>query len=305
LESVQIDPSKIECIPTSYRYGHTGTNFSPGTLNKTTYVYNSTKANAIIIDTLPFNSPVNILTEYPEFFLVCSPKAKSGYIKKTELYLHSLFWGYKSCTYLFGISKYGTNDNTDCNRSTLKVVKVNDKNKIVYFYNDSIMGKNYKIKLIHNSALKNSEAVFYLSYHCYSEIGVVADHFIVDNGNELSRLILTSGSGDGGSSDISTVYLPVRLTNGKKIVLAKNGVLSVDETTAKVETYPYPTNCGIPIEELIVVENKSVEDQWNEEKGEKVYNKDGTEALDISNIETIYYQWTGKIIKRVKNIRSK
>lgn len=305
IQTIEIDPSKIECVPTSYRYGDSWTNFSPGTFGESTFLYNSTTSDAKIIDTLKFNSPVNILTEYPDFFLVCTQSGKSGYVKKTDLYLHSIFWGLKSCTYLFGISNYGTNDNTSCKSSKLKVIKLNEKQVKINEYKDSILGKDYEIKLIHNSALKNAEALFYLSYHCYSEIGVVADHFIVDNGKQLSRLILTSGSGDGGFSDISSVYLPVTLTNGKKIVLAKNGILSIDEATAKAEIFSYPTNLGIPIDELIVVQDKSVEMLWDEEKGETKYNADGTMAENITNIVTTFYQWNGTTIKKVKTIKGK
>lgn len=296
LQRTQVDLSTIECMPTTFRYGDSWSTFSPGTFEETTFLYNSMTSNAKIVDTLEFNSPVNILAEYPDFFLVCNQKGKSNYIKKTDLYFHSIFWGLKSNTYLFGISKYGTNDNISCMSSKLKVVKINDKKEIVTKYNDSILGKDYEIKLLHNSALKNVEALFYLSYHCYSGIGLEVDHFIVDNGKGLSRLVLASGSGDGGYSDISTVYLPVTLTNGKKIVLAKNGVLSIDETTAKAEIFTYPTDLKVPINELVVVQDKSLEMLDG-------YNDDGTMAEDITNIVTTFYQWNGMGIHKIKTVK--
>lgn len=305
IESVHIDSSKIECMPTTYRYGNSWTNFSPGTFGITTYLFNSTNSNAKIIDTFKFNTSVNILSENGDFFLICSPKAKAGYVKKTDLYLHALFWGLKSYTYLFGINKYGTNDNIDCKTSILKVVKTNKDNALVDIYIDSIRGKNYEIKQCYNSALKNSEALFYLNYYCGNEMTTITDHFLVDNGNKLSRLIITSTSGEGGQADISTVYLPVRLTNGKKIVLAKNGVLAINEMTAKAEIYSYPPNSGIPIDELIVVENKSVEMLWDEDKGELKRNNDGTMAENITNVVTNFYQWNGTTIRKIKTIMGK
>lgn len=299
-QSIQIDYSTFECVSTYYRYGDSWSEFSPGTFGKTTFLYNSTKSDAKILDTLLFKSPVNILAEYSDFFLVCTQKGKSGYTKKTDLYLHQVFG-----KYLFGISKYGTDDNTNCKESELKVLKINDKNEIIDEYYDTISGKDYEIKFIHNLALKNAKALFYLNYHCYSEIGVSVDHFIVDNGQKLSRLIKTGSTGDGGYSDISTVYLPVTLTNGKKIVLAKNGVLSIDETTAKPELYSFPNNLGVQIDELIVVEDKSVEMLWDEEKGKLKYNNDGTMAENVTIISTTFYQWTGTTIKKIKTINGK
>ena len=309
IDTVEVDPSKIECIPTAYSYGYQD-NFSPGTFGKITFVYNSTKPTAKVLDSLPFNTSVNILKEYPEFFLVCTPKAKSGYIKKTGLYFHSVFWGLKSCTYLFGISKYPKKSNEpddfpSCDVSKIKVVKINKSNQIVDVYRDSILGRHYELKLLYNSALKNSEAVFYLNYDCYDEQGITEDHFIVDNGKKLSSLISARGSGDGGYAQENIVYLPVNLINSKKIVLAKNGVISVDNTTAKVELYPYPANCGIPIDELIIVEDRSVEPVDDDATGESKYDKDGNMAENITINETTYYQWNGTTLRKVKSIKGK
>ena len=310
VDTVEIDPSKIECIPTAYSYGY-NENFSPGTFGKITYVYKSTKPAAKIIDSLSFNTSVNILKEYPEFFLVCTPKGKSGYIKKTDLYFHSVFWGLKSRTYLFGISKYPKKNNNEpdnfptCAASELKVVKINESKEILDVYKDSIQGEHYELKLIYNSALKNSEAVFYLNYHCYDELGVSTDHFIVDNGKKLSSLIVRGGSGDGGDSEESIVYLPVYLTNSKKIILAKNGVISIDDNTAKPELYPYPANSGIPIDELIVVEDRSTEVVEDETNGETKHNSDGTVTEKITITGTTYYQWNGNTLRIIKTMKGK
>lgn len=308
-DTTEADPSKMECIPTQYTYGYNN-NFDPGTFGKTTYVYNSIKPAARVIDTLPFNVSVNILKEYPDLFLVCTPKAKSGYVKKTDIYFHSVFWGYKRCTYLFGIDKYPkpkdnqAGDFTACDASGLKVIKLSPTKKVLDVYHDSIQGAHYELKLIYNSALKNADAVFYLNYHCYSEIGITADHFIVDNGTKLSRLLIAGGEGDGGSSGQSTVYLPVNLINSKKIVLAKNGIISVDDNTAKVELYPYPANCGIPINELIVVEDTSTE-TVDDESGQPTYDSDGTLAKKITINQTTYYRWDGNTLRTIKIIKGK
>ena len=284
------------CEPIAYQYGDHWTNFSPGTFNATTLVYESTELNAKIIDTLPFNTSVNILAEYPDYFLVCTQNRESGYVNKKEIYLQSIFWGLKMRTYLFGISAYGTNDETSCDNSKLQVIKINDKKEILNVYQDSIYGKDYSINQIHNSALKNSEALFHLSYHCYSGIGVEVNNFIVDNGEQLSRLVLTSGSGDGGIFDQSIVYLPLTLTNGKKIILAKNGVLSINQITAEPEIFPYPKDLKIPIEELIVVQDISEEYIGG-------YKTDGTMARDIVTHATTFYQWNGTTLLKIKTLK--
>jgi hypothetical protein len=297
ITSAELDLTKIECMPQPfYHESNDWSFFFPGTFVEKTYVYNSIKPKAKIIDTLQFGTPVNILSEYPEFFLVCMPHAKAGYVKKTNLYFNS-FGG----THLFGISKYGTNDNISCRDSQLKVIKIDDKVGIVDVYYDSIMGNAYTARQIYECALKNTVATFHLTYGCYSGMGVTVDHFIIDNG-KLSRLIREGSSGDGGYSEICSVYIPIRLTAGTKIVLAKNGQLGVDSSTGKVEIYPYPKTCGIPIDELIIVESKSEEMLWDDEKGMPKVNNDGTVAVNISYVETTYYRWNGKSLQKVKTV---
>lgn len=296
------DPSKFECMPRPYHYGLQTDNFSPGTFGEVTYVYNSTDSNAVVIDSLPFNKPVNILHKEGDHYLICNPAGQAGYVKTTDLYLHAQYSGINRSTYLFGIDAYGTDDQISCETSSLKVIKLDRKRKVVDTYADSIWGNEYEVKQIYNSALKNSEALFFINYHCYSGIGLNADHFLVDNG-KLLRLTLAQSGGDGGYSDISEVYLPVRLSNGEKIVLARNGILSVDSNTGEVQTYPYPSDCGIPIEELVVLESKTQEMLYDEEKREYKLNEDGTMAVGISNLETTYYRWTGTELQKVKTIK--
>jgi hypothetical protein len=303
-ELTQVDLSKIECVPAAYRHGDIWTAPSYTVFSEITYVYDSQNSSANITDTLAFGTPVNILAEFSDHFLVCTPKTRAGYVKKTDISLQSLPGLGGEFYYLVGLSKYGTTDQISCKRSTLKIVKASPKNNVVDTYTDSIQGNDYYIKNLYNSTLKNVKTVFYVSYNCYSEIGVSVDHLIVDNG-KLSRLISGSSYGDGGSSEVTYIYLPIRLTNGKKVVLAHNGILTVNETSGKVQTYDYPKDCGIPIEDLVVVEETVEEMLWNEEKGEPLYNDDGTQAVSVTIRETIFYRWDGSKLQMVKTIKGK
>lgn len=312
-----LDPSKIECVPEQYYfYRETASGYNmyltPGAFKEKTYLYSSLNSNKKIIDTLRIGTEVNILKDYEDYFLICSSTGKTGYVKKEDLYMYSslLDLGYDNDKtnfgrYLIGIQKYKKIENKEYNENLLKIIKLNSEKQITETFIDSIPVSYSPVRELHYCALKNAKSIFYLKYSYYDEIGVVFDHFIVDNGKKLSRLIVTSGSGDGGYGDESTVYLPVRLTNGKKIVLAKNGILSVNEINGKPETFPYPTDSGIPIDELVIVENSSyglVED----DKGNEIeYNEDGTMALQIDIVETIYYRWNGTSLQKVKTIKGK
>lgn len=286
--------STLEEVPNSYQNADSWTEFSLGFCGKTTFLYDSNRFNANIIDTLPFLSIVKILSEGQDFFLVWTRKGERGYIKKTQLYLNQV-----AGNYYLGLNKYGTNDISSCAESELKVVKLHWRNnkEIVDKYYDTILGKSYDVKYI-NSALYNSNAVLHLNYSCYKEASVIKNHFIIDNGQKLSRLIKTSNFGEGGYSRKNTVYLPIKLRNRKKIVLAKNGTLSIDKTTANPEIYSYPSNLGVPKDELIVVEKKSVNKRLSkEEKRENKYNK------KVTILSTTFYQWNGTKIEKIKTIK--
>jgi hypothetical protein len=297
-ELTRVDPEKIECIPVRYTLQP---GYSPAIFSDTAYVYNSVNTGRKPKDTLRFGTPVNILAEVQDNFLICTPKGSSGYVNKNDVSLHLSIGKGGGGYYLIGLSQYGTTDHTSCDKSQLKVVLTGERKQQYDVYLDSILGNEYEIRNLYSTALKDVRTLLYLTYHCYSEIGYSVDHFIVDNG-KLSRLILTGNSGDGGVSDITNVYLPTHLTNGKKIVLARNGILSVDERNAKPQLYEYPKDLGIPIEELIVVEQTTEETGFDQEKGELLYNDDGTQAVHISVNRTDFYRWDGSTLRVVKTI---
>ncbi|MCC8426446.1 hypothetical protein [Mucilaginibacter sp. UR6-11] len=305
-DTAAIDPAKLGCLLTTYRYSYDPQTFSPGTFNKITYVYNAIKGTAKVIDSLPFNTPVNILKEYRDYFLVCTPKLKSGYIKKPDLYFQS-FYGGEDTSYLVGIAKYPphlseVDDDVTCEPGIVKFIKTGKSQKILNTYTDTIEGAHYQINKLSSSALKNSVGIFHLTYSCMHDIEDDMDLFVIDNGKKLSRLFLAGGSGDGGYYDDTRIYLPIQVTNGKKIVLAKNGVLSVDDTKPQLEIFLYPKDCGIAIDELIVVQSIQVEPVGDDKPK---YNNDGTEAENLTIEFTKYFRWDGNKLKLIRTIKGK
>jgi len=309
-DTTVIDPNTLGCLVTPYKHGYDNSEFAPGTFNKINYVYDSPKSGAKIIDTLSFNTSVNILKEYPEYYLVCTPKAKSGYIKKTDVYLNKMFGSVDMAFYYYltGITKYPKSadleENSEtCENGALKIIKIGDKsNKILDTYTDSVAGGNYDIKSINQIGLQNAKSIFHITCSCMHDIETDWDLFVVDNGKKLSRLIEINGSGDGGDGEGADIYLPITLVNGKKIVLAKDGELTLDFTTAKPEIYPYPADCGIPVNQLVVVE------YWTEsepEDGQPQYASDGTAISTKTITSTSYYKWDGSKLKEVKTTKGK
>ena len=291
--SKELDLSKIQCMPQAYARRSMWSHYSPGTISKKSVLYDSMDStNAKVIDTLTFDTPINILSEFKTFYLVCTPFAIPGYIKKEDVFFQSYGISRSKGKYYFGI------DN-----GKLKVTMTNNEQEIISQLIDNIGAEDYEVKKLYDSALKNAD-VFHISFHYYSGVGVEENRFVIDTDNKLSELLATFSSGDGGYADIMNAYLPIKLTNGEKVVLAKNGTLTINQSNGKTELYEYPEDCGIPIDELIVVESYTSEMIWDDETSNPATNEDGTMLEKNEILETIYYQWDGKALSKIKSIKN-
>jgi hypothetical protein len=295
----EVNLENIVCFPPSPQDG-----VAPfGTFSDVTFLFDSSDSTGKIIDTLLFNTPVNILKRFDNFLAVCTPEGKVGYIRNGDIY-NTVFYGYgrKLSHYLVGLSKYGINEywGSCIDKSHFKIVRINGEGKKEATYVDTLFCQNYEVKKLMYVALKNVHDSFHVSYSYYSEIGNGINQFIVDTGS-ITNLISVSSSGDGGVSNIAKVYLPVYMGGSKKVLLARDGVLSVDSNTGNVDTYPYPSNLKIPIEELIVVVQEEVEMVWNAEAGEQAYNADGSFVYDVYPSTPTFYRWDGSTLKEVRS----
>jgi hypothetical protein len=287
---IRYDTLRFECAPTAYRRPFKSDWFSPGTFNDRTFVYSQPRLNSRKTDTLPFKTPVNILAEDSDFYFVCIPKGRSGYVKKTDLYL------YEYGNYLFGITKYLDAPEACGKMNTFKVMNTYNSDVLI----DSVSSAHYVVNATSPVALKNVTLLFRLFYLCSSESGASVHHFIV-NTDKLHHFYVASRSGDGGNFWGTKIYIPVNLDNGK-IVLARNGELTVDQETGFAETFPYSKECGIPIDELVVVVDESGYHSSDQDSGG--YNSDGTPKITDYEARTIYYRWNGNSLKKVKTIKN-
>ena len=270
--------------------------YQPGIAVEQTYLYDFRKNDTVLLDTLTFLDPISLVAETGTHFLAATPKGTIGYIRRDAVYFHKLWSGHT-----IGITEYGTLAGDLCGTSKLRIQKLDADNSLSYTYSDSIEGKDYSIEVIYNSTLKKVKNIIHLNYHCYQGIGSNYEHFIVDNG-KLSQLAIMFSSGDGGYSDHSDIYLPIRLTNGKKVVLAKNGKITANSVTGKTEVHDYPKDCGIPIENLVVIETYTIGDVPEEYRNHSEYNKDGTQFIYKNDVVSTLYQWDGEQLKKIKQI---
>ena len=287
-------------------YNEKSWNISTGTFSKTSYVYFTPDTNSKQIDILDFHSPLTILLDTSDFFKIYTEHSKIGFIKKSDVYIYS-FYDFHDGAYfefLVGLSKY-----RDLWNSHLKIVKTdcnpNSKKKILLdSYLDTSSSSQIGISQVFNTALKNVNLLLKISTErSWSCPGVHNEKFIIHCNNKISDLIESSSTGESGYYDYTKIYLPVKLVNGK-ILLAENGVLSVDEATGLMRTYKYSQNIGIPIDELVVAYQEEAETFESEDpKADRVYNPDGTLKVKINSKSTILYRWNGTKLIKVKTIK--
>ncbi len=282
-------PAWMEVVDYAYYY-------RPGTFSRKNYIYDSADSTTNIIDTLNLGEPLNILKEYKDFYLVCTPKSRAGFIKKTDVFLYYFYKNTPSLKYYCGIINHKPferlRDVSYC-QSTFQIIKTNPKGEIMEVFIDTNIHRKYRMTEIYYSSLKNVDILFHLSYYyLYAE----EDKFIIDNG-KIMNLISGGGFGDGGYYDEQKVYLPIKLESGK-VVLVHNGKLKIDTYTLKANTFPYSKEIGIPIEDLIVVE-------YTDAHLTEGFNEDGSYAIEIHFQETIHYQWDGKELHKRNTIIQK
>ena len=121
--------------------------------------------------------------------------------------------------------------------------------------------------------------------------------------NKLIALPESSGTGEYGSEYYTKVYFPVPFDNGKVLLVEnadiKNMYNSWDQTT---NTIDYPSECGIPVEELIVAIEADEEGKYDEETGNYVEDENGYPIMEKLKHVVRFYRWNGTNIKLEKEI---
>lgn len=180
-----------------------------------------------------------------------------------------------------------------------------------YFVNVS---ENYT-----NSALKKLKGMITLEFYNAQCPGTFVHVFVGNCGDSLSVIESSFSSGEGTWYDSKVVYLPFRFENGNVLLVANGDVKNIfNYQTGGLNIFPYPADCGIPIEDLVVIESESAEEEMTEENGEEngeVSSEEGeytekteTESEDanippklkITHHSIEFFRWNGHKLVKVK-----
>ncbi len=158
-------------------------------------------------------------------------------------------------------------------------------------------------------ALKNINKLIDLEFYNAQCPGTSINVFVGDCGDSLTVIESSFSSGEQTWYDSRIVYLPFKFDNGKILLVANADVTNIfNHQTAELNVFPYPADCGISIEELIVIVNESGEEEEiieNTEEASEHETHDVEPAIDKEPVLKVqrsveYYRWDGYKAVKVK-----
>nr|WP_121269826.1 hypothetical protein [Pedobacter schmidteae] len=156
---------------------------------------------------------------------------------------------------------------------------------------------------IGNIALKNMPNLLRLYWHhgesCPESEGNV---FIASVDGQMKEIISASATGEGVFYETTKVYMPLRFAKGK-ILLVENADSQnmFDNWNVTLKTIPYPKDCGIPINQLVVKIEEEGE-ALTDSKGKYTIGKDGAYVMAITHKIIRYYRWDGEKLQEVRKL---
>lgn len=187
---------------------------------------------------------------------------------------------------------------TDLNYKKIKSVRTYDLSiGAIEYYN------HFYLADVYNTALKNMPNLLRLYWHhgesCPESEGHV---FIADVNGKMSEIVSSNSTGEGGFYESTKVYIPIKFNKGK-ILLVENGDSEnmLDSYNGTLRTIPYPKDCGIPIEQLVVVVEEDAEGKTDAE-GNFIEDKHKEIVMEITHKIIRYFKWDGQKLKEAKKV---
>lgn len=270
---------------------------NPATLSKLSMVYSEADTLSNKIDSLAFNTTVEVIAEgefssekqdtilkndgskyenkkyYSLKWYHINFNNKKGYIKSDDLALHTFLSDNGSYKYFFSphsgiiIYKYNLNTNKLVSKFKLKSIRAD------------------LVEKINISGWKNTQSIFRVTQVDAFCGGGVYDTYIIDANGSMKSFFKTNvyNSEDPDEAYASTIWIPINNKSGK-LILAQKG--SSNNNVASFSDEPYtlnfPTNLIYNKNELLVV---------------KITEKESGK----NKITSHYYKWNGEQLILLKN----
>lgn len=150
-------------------------------------------------------------------------------------------------------------------------------------------------------ALPNIDHLLTFEFFRASCPGTNIEQLVVDCGDSLTTLTSSFAMVEAGWSENITPYIPIKFGSGKVLLVANGNVKGIFDTySAKLNTFDYPKDIGIPIEELVVIVKENYEPIEADRQDEDSYNDPETKrTLYVEE----YYRWKNNKLKLIKTIK--
>lgn len=150
-------------------------------------------------------------------------------------------------------------------------------------------------------ALTNVNSFLDLEFYRASCPGTYINVLVADCGDSLTILTKSFYTGEAGWSESIIPYIPIKFGSGKVLLVANGDVKNIFNThTAKLNTFDYSKNIGVPIDELVVIVKENY----------APIEADRQSADDYSDPETKrtlyveeYYKWKDNKLSLVKTVK--
>lgn len=120
----------------------------------------------------------------------------------------------------------------------------------------------------------------------------------IDNGKFTSIASCMSG-GEANLYQMEIVYLPLKFGNGKILLVADGDWENIfNYDTATLNTFNYPAQFGVPIENLIVITKEHTEEVLDA-NGEPVMENENDYKVKVIKEKPQYYRWDGQKLTQV------
>lgn len=125
--------------------------------------------------------------------------------------------------------------------------------------------------------------------------GTNEEVLIADVGDSLTKIASSFGQGEAGWSEHRTVYIPVKLGDDKVLLVANGDVENIFNTyRVKLNTFNYPKDIGVPIEELVVIVKETYEPDETANQDEETYITKRTAYKEE------FYHWKNNRLIKIK-----
>ncbi|MFN0032179.1 MAG: hypothetical protein ACKVOR_08485 [Flavobacteriales bacterium] len=279
-------------------------------------VYCSPENNALVLDSLSFNTMVKVNERIKSSQLDTIFQTEIGNGKKTILDIfhkevgewyrieHEKRGAYikKEDVAIWNIPGFLAGRKRIENFDTIELSSIDstDEHKSDKRFLFDYLSHGFELEAVNFNGLKDCEVLIHYRTYRESCPGGEMHQFVAFTNDGFKEVASCSGEGEGGEYIWETVYLPMRFPNGKVLLVAYADIENIfNIETAELNTYPYPEKLGVPIDQLIVKTNEFTVPLLDEE-GNDQYDEYEMRRVRVDHDPPIYYRWNGKEVGEVK-----